>query len=155
VYFAVLKGQRKSGDTLIGSQEKQLNALLRNPKQMETMAFEQGMGFVPLGGIGLQAFQTLHASEMKEPIMKATSMKLLAKDPDPRTGKALVAATTDKNWVVRSAAFDALARRGDPSVLPELASGLKDEKEEGKFTAAAAIIYMHDVPGAKANQSTK
>jgi hypothetical protein len=73
---------------------------------METMAFEQGIGFVPFGGIGFQAFNAIHASESKEPILKATSIKILAKDPDPRSGKALVAATTDKDSLVRAAAFD-------------------------------------------------
>jgi hypothetical protein len=48
---------------------------------MEAMAFEQGIGLVPFGGIALQAFETIHASESKEPIIKATSVKILVKDP--------------------------------------------------------------------------
>lgn len=135
VYYAVLTGQRKSGESLIGGQEKELNSLLHNPKQMEAMAFEQGIGFVPFGGYGLQAYQLIHESETKEPIVKAAAIKILAKDPDARTGKALVAATADKNTLVRAAAFDALARRDDPSVLPDLTSGLNDEKQEVKLTA--------------------
>jgi HEAT repeat protein len=146
VYYALLTGQRKSGDSLIGEQEKELNELLRNPKQMETMAFEQGIGFVPFGGIGFQAYETIHASESKAPIVKATAIKILATDPDSRTGTALVTATTDKEWVVRAAAFDALARRGDASLLPDLASGLKDEKNEVKLTAAAAVIHLSTIP---------
>jgi HEAT repeat protein len=142
IYYAVLTGQRKSGESLIGGQEKELNQLLKNPKQMETMAFEQGMGFVPFGGASLQVYNAIHQSESKEPIVKATSIRILAKDPDPRTGKALIAATTDKSWLVRAAAFDALARRGDPALLPDLTSGLKDEKEEVKLTAAAAVIHL-------------
>jgi len=146
VYYAVLTGQRKSGESLIGGQEKELDQLLRNPKQMEAMAFEQGIGFVPFGGYGLQAYQMIHASETKEPIVKAASIKILAKDPDPRTGKALVAATADKNTLVRAAAYDALARRDDPSVLPDLTSGLDDEKQEVKLTAAAAVVHLSAIP---------
>ncbi len=142
VYYAVLTGQRKTGDSLVGGEEKQLNDLLRDPKQMEQMAFEQGMGFVPFGGIGLQAFNVIHSSEEKGPILKATSIKILAKDPDPRTKKALVAATADTHWLVRASAFDALARRGDPAVLPDLAAGFKDDKDEVKLTAAAAVVYL-------------
>jgi HEAT repeat protein len=145
VYYAVLTGQRKSGEGLVGGEEKQLNDLLKNPKQMEMMAFEQGMGFVPFGGIGLQAFNAIHASEEKGLIIKATSIKILAKDPDERTEKALVAATADKEWVVRAAAYDALARRDHPAVLPDLSSGLKDEKEEVKLTAAAAVIHLSTI----------
>ena len=142
VYYAVLTGQRKTGESLVGDEEKQLNDLLKNPKQMEEMAFEQGMGFVPFGGIGLRAFNVIHASEEKGPILKATSIRILAKDPDARTEKALVAATADTHWLVRAAAYDALARRGHPTVLPELAAGLKDDNEEVKLTAAAAVVHL-------------
>lgn len=151
VYYAVLTGQRKSGESLVGGEEKQLDDLLRNPKQMEEMAFEQGMGFVPFGGIGLQAFNTIHASETKGPILRATCVKILAKDPDARTEKALIAATADKEWVVRAAAYDALARRGDSEVLPDLAAGLKDDREEVKLTAAAAIVHLSTMPMKSAN----
>jgi HEAT repeat protein len=151
VYYALLTGQRKSGESLIGGEEKELDPRLRNPKQMEAMAFEQGIGFVPFGGYRLQVYQVIHESESKEPIVKATAIRILAPDPDPRSGKALVAATTDKSWLVRAAAFDALARRGDPPLLPGAESGLKDEKEEVKFTAAAAVIHLSTISKKAAN----
>jgi HEAT repeat protein len=146
VYYAILTGKRKSGEGLIGSQKEQLHELLDHPEQMENMAFEQGMGFVPFGGIGLQAFQTIHDSEAKGPLVKATAIKILAKDPDPVTTKALVAAIHDKEWVIRAAAYDALARRGDSSLLPDLPAGLKDPKVEVRMTAAAAIIHLSGLP---------
>jgi HEAT repeat protein len=146
VYYAILTGQRKSGAGLIGSQKEELHELLQHPEQMENMAFEQGMGFVPFGGIGLQAFQTIHASEEKGPLVKATAIKILAKDPDPITAKALVAATQNKDWVIRVAAYDALARRGDAALLPHLTGGLTDPKEEVQITAAAAIIHLSGLP---------
>jgi len=145
VFYAVITGERKSGDSLIGEQEKELNALVRNPKQMETMAFEQGIGYVPFGGIGFQAYQTIHESEEKAPILKAACLKVLAKDPDPRSIKPLITATSDKHWLVRAAAFDALARRGDPALLPNATSGLTDDKAEVKLTAAAAVIYLSTI----------
>ncbi len=146
VYYAILTGQRKSGAGLIGSQEKQLDDLMRHPEQMEDMAFEQGMGFVPFGGIGLQAYQTIHSSEEKGPLVKATAIRVLAKDPDPVTAKALVAATHDKDWIIRAAAYDALARRGDASLLPDLTAGLKDPKYQVKLTAAAAVVHLSTMP---------
>jgi HEAT repeat protein len=146
VYYALLTGERKSGESLIGGQEKELNQLMRNPKQMEAMAFEQGMGFVPFGGVGLQAYQVIHENQSKEPIAKATAIRILANDPDPRTAKALAAATKDKHWLVRAAAFDALARRGDAALLPDAAYGLTDDKEEAKLAAAAAVIKLSANP---------
>jgi HEAT repeat protein len=54
----------------------------------------------------------------------------------------LVAATTDKSWLVRAAAFDALAQRGASKVLPEIQAGLGDEKDVVKLAAAAAVIKL-------------
>ncbi|MGC1382149.1 MAG: HEAT repeat domain-containing protein [Candidatus Acidiferrales bacterium] len=146
VYYAVLTGQRKSGEGLVGSQEEEMKRILRNPKQMEDMAFEQGMGFVPFGGAGLKAYEAVRQGEENELMVKATSIKILAKDPDPRTTKALVAATTEKEWLLRSAAFDALARRDDRGALPSVILGLTDEKQEVQLTAAAAVISLSRVP---------
>ena len=142
VYYPVLTGQRKSGEGLVGSQEEEMKRLLRNPKAMEEMAFEQGMGSLPFGGAGRKVYEAARESESNELMVEATSIKILAKDPDSRSAKALVAATIEKEWLPRSAAFDALARRGDRGLLPDATPGLKDEKEAAKLTAAAAVIYL-------------
>jgi HEAT repeat protein len=142
VYYAILTGQRKSGEGLVGGEEKELNQIMKNPQQMADMGLEIGMGFVPFGGVARGAFQAIHGSQEKALIVKATSVRMLAKDPDPRSEKALVAATTDKSWLVRAAAFDALAQRGVSKVLPQIQSGLSDEKDVVKLTAAAAVIKL-------------
>jgi HEAT repeat protein len=141
-YYAILTGQRKSGEGLVGGEEKEINQIMKNPEQMADMGLEIGMGFVPFGGVARGAFQAVHSSQDKAQIVKATAVRTLANDPDPHSERALVAATKDKSWLVRAAAFDALARRGDPKVLPEIQSGLSDEKDVVKLTAAAAIIHL-------------
>ena len=88
---------------------------MHNPKDLAETAFEQGIGFVPFGGIGFGAFKAIHDSGQTAIVVKATAYKMLATDPDPRSGKALVDATGDPQWVIRAAAYDALARRGDKS----------------------------------------
>ncbi len=151
VYYALLTGQRKSGEGLVGSQEEEMKRLFHNPKQMEDMAFEQGMGFVPFGGAGLKAYEVVRQGQENELMVKATSIKILAKDPDPRTTKALIGATTEKEWLLRAAAFDALARRGDRSALPNAITGMKDDKQEVQLTAAAAVISLSRVAGKSAH----
>lgn len=141
-YYAVATGQMKSGAGLVASQEKALNQLLHNPKDLAETAFEQGIGFVPFGGIGFGAFKMIHDSGANATVVKASALKMLATDPDPRSGKALVAATTDQQWVIRSAAYDAIARRGDRSLLPDITNGLTDQQEVVKLTAAAAVAQL-------------
>jgi HEAT repeat protein len=71
---------------------------------------------------------------------------VLSEDPDPRSGQALVRACSDKSWVVRAAALDALARRGDPALLKDIEPSLADEKAIVRYTAAAAVIRLSGAP---------
>ncbi len=146
VYYAVATGEMKSGAGLVGGEEKQLNQILHNPKDLAETAFEQGIGFVPFGGIGFGAFQAIHKNESSQVMVKATALKMLATDPDPRSGKALVSASTDQNWVIRAAAYDSIARRGDPSLLSSAAMGLTDQNAAVKFAAAAAVAQLAASP---------
>jgi len=146
VFYAVVTGERKSGQGLMASQEKMMTDTLKNPKAMANVAFQQGMGFVPFGGVALGAFQAVRANGKNQALVKAAAVKTLGHDPDPRSTKAIVGATTDKEWIVRAAAFDALARRGDSAVVPDIMNGLSDKEDVVQLTAAAAIMHLADIP---------
>jgi HEAT repeat protein len=74
--------------------------------------------------------------------MLAAAARVLVGDPDPKTEQALVRAANDKSWVVRMAAIDALARRGNAGVIPQIEPRLDDEKDVVRYTTAAAIIRL-------------
>ena len=80
-YYAIATGQQKGGQGLVGSQEKELSTLMHNPKDLAETAFEQGIGFVPFGGLGFGAFKAIHDSGQNAIVVKATAFKMLAKDP--------------------------------------------------------------------------
>jgi HEAT repeat protein len=142
VYYALVTGQRKSGAGLVAGEETQLNQVLSNPKDLASTAFVQGIGFVPFGGLGYGVFKAFHDRGEKEAVVKAAAVKELAKDPDPRSAKALIAAAADQAWVIRASAYDALARRGDRSLVGDVAKGLKDENYIAKLAAAAAVAQL-------------
>ena len=48
VYYAVLTGERKTGEPLLESQLK----MLKDPEALARIGFEQGIGFIPLAGLG-------------------------------------------------------------------------------------------------------
>jgi HEAT repeats len=136
VYYEVLTGLRKAGRGLIASQ----TAVLRDPKKMALLGFEQGIGFVPFADIGWVAFRTITKDDTSP--VRAAAAKVLAKDPDPTVTKALAGAADDKSWLVRAAALEALAKRGDPSVLDTVALHMSDKREAVRYTAAAAVLRL-------------
>ena len=148
VYYAVLKGERKSGEGLI-SQEMDL---LREPKKVAEYCFEEGIGFVPYAGYGLSAAQFIRKEEMSSSSLKAAAAKVLADDPDPQTRRALVQAVSDKRWRIRGAALEAIAKRGDPSLLQAIQAAMSDKNDIVRYTAAAAVIRLTAVAEAKKDE---
>ncbi len=140
VYYAVLTGERKTGTSLTDQQKK----MLKDPKKMAGLGFQVGMGFIPFGGMAVTGFKLLTKDDTS-PVLAAAALTL-AKDPDPKSGQALAnAAATQEKWLVRAAAFDAIARRGDPSLLHVAVDGLQDRQEEVQYSAAGAVIRLSDI----------
>jgi HEAT repeat protein len=155
IYLDVLTGERK-GDGLVTQQVDTLH----NPHEMAMIGIEEGIGFVPFAGIGWDAWRYTHKKN-PHPV-RAVAATLLARDPDPATGKALVkAALHDKDWIVRAAAVEAIAQRGDSALGEKIAISLFDRNVHVRYTAAAAVIRRaasseaeaHKTAGTKAVES--
>jgi len=136
VYYAVLTGERKTGEPLVESQLK----MLKDPEALARIGFEQGIGFIPFGGIGLTVFKSFHADNVSP--VRAAAAQRLASDPDPASGRALAAATADEKWLVRASAVSAIAARGDRSLESSVVARLDDENETVRFNAAAAVVRL-------------
>lgn len=149
IYYAVLTGERKSGASLMDEQKK----MLHDPKRMAEFGFEEGVGFIPFGGVGLTAFKTLTKDDTSP--VRAAAAKILTNDRDPKTAEALVTAASDKSWIVRAAALDAISHRNDPSLAPKIEPQLSDDKDIVRFTAAAAIVHLQDVKQGPAKRAKK
>jgi HEAT repeat protein len=143
VYYAVLTGQRKGGEGLIEQQKK----MLEDRKKMTELAVTTGIGFIPFGGIGMTVYKTVTKDDASP--VRAAAAKLLAHDPDPKSAEALVAAASDKSWIVRTAAVDAIGRRGERSLAEKIAPQLEDEKSVVQYAAAAAIVHLSELPASR------
>jgi HEAT repeat protein len=137
VYYAILMGDRKSSDGLIQSQLDRL----KDPKQMMQLGFQEGISFIPFGGMGYEAFREIHQHSGVN--ARAAAAGFLANDPDQISEDALMqAALADKDDVVRVAALDAIAQRGDPRCIDRLAKNLGDDKSTVRYRTAAVILHL-------------
>lgn len=140
VYYAILTGQRKGTQGLVESQL----ARLKNRKAMEQLVFETGIGFVPFGGVGYEAWKTLTHNDAT--VVKVAAALKLANDPDPASGRALANACQDDKWQVRAAAANAIAKRGDTSLIKTLTPLLNDESDTVRYESAASLIWLSQHP---------
>jgi HEAT repeat protein len=137
IYYAILMGDKKASNSPL---QEQINRL-KDPKQLFEIGLQEGLGVVPYGGMGYEAYKELLKHD-NAPV-RAAAARILALDPDSITEDALVqTALADKNTIVREAALDALAQRGDPRCIERLQMNLHDEKYAIRYRTAAAILEL-------------
>jgi HEAT repeat protein len=140
VYYAILTGQRKSGKGLVAGQLD----MLKDPKKMAMMGFQEGIGFIPFAGMGYTAIRAIMKDDSSP--VRAAAARVLANDPDPDTVQGLVdTALDDKSELVRTAALEAVARHDDPAYISKIAAAMDDGKDPVRYTAAAAVIRLSAV----------
>jgi|SRR5579859_3918513 len=148
IYYDLLTGERKSSDGLIAAQVN----TLKDPKELAKIGFSEGIGYIPFAGIGWDAYRTLHKKDPNP--VRAVAASYLAHDPDPASAKALVKATNDKDWIVRAAALEAIAERGDAKLLPKVQEKFVDRNAKVRYTAAAAVIRLSEIEQSKEVKET-
>ncbi len=141
IYYSVLTGERKGGKKLISQQMDNL----RDPKKAAEFSLEHGIGFLPFGGYALSAVKFIRSAEQDELAARAVAAKFLASDPDPQSGEALIQAVSNKSWLVREAALEAIAKRGDPSLLERIQAAMSDQNDRVRYTAAATVVRLTDI----------
>ena len=149
VYYDLLTGGRKSGDGLIAQQLE----TLKNPRELAKIGFSQGIGYIPFAGIGWDAYRTMHKKDPNP--VRAAAATFLAHDPDPATSQALVNATKDKDWIVRAAAVEAIAQRGDASLLPKVQLRFTDKNPKVRYSSAAAVIRLSGMEQTKTARNNR
>jgi HEAT repeat protein len=140
IYYAILMRDKKSSEGVIQAQIDRL----KDPKQVAELGVQEGLGFVPFGGVGFEAYRQFSKRNV-DPV-RAAAARYLAHDPNQISEDALVqSALADASENVRQASLDALAERGDPACVERLMRNLNDAKEAIRYRSAAVIIHLTSV----------
>jgi HEAT repeat protein len=75
------------------------------------------------------------------PVRAAAAQKLIH-DPDPKSRDALARTASDSKWMVRASVVDAIAKRGDATLMGSVLPLLGDENDVVRFTAAATVVRL-------------
>ncbi len=143
--LAILSGETKVASGFLTKQKREALRMLHTPKTTVMLGVKQGIGFVPVPGLG-EGMASLHGL-LSDPGVSGRAMAalLLGKEQDAATLLALREALADKDWSVRAAAIHSLALRNDPSVLDDLAPLLDDKHHAVRFRAATACLRLESI----------
>jgi|SRR4051794_9483259 len=145
--LAVLSGENKTSSGFLTKQKRDALRMLHTPKTTLMFGVKQGIGFVPVPGLG-EGLASLHGL-LSDPGISGRAMAalLIGRDKDPATLFALREALMDKDWSVRASAVHSLALRNDPAVEREIAPLMEDKHQGVRLRAAAACLRLEYLRG--------
>jgi HEAT repeat protein len=150
--FSVLSGETKAASGFLTRQKRDTLRMMHTPRTMFLFAMQQGMGFVPVPGLGtgVASMQGL----LSDPGVsgRATAALLLGREKDRDTLAALRDALSDKDWSVRAAAVHSLALRNERALQKDIVPLLEDKKEAVRLRAAAAYLRLSMIKPAPRTQ---
>jgi HEAT repeat protein len=148
--LAIMEGDTKTASGYLSAEMRHALRMMHTPTTTFLFAVRQGIGFVPVPGLGqgVASMQSL----LTDPGIsgRAAAVLLLGKDKDPVLLPALRDALHDKNWTVRAAAVHAMAIRDNPSLKKDLVPLLDDEKEGVRLRTAAAYLRLSAIEASAA-----
>jgi HEAT repeat protein len=148
--LAILAKESKSSSNFFSKQKREGLRMMHTPRTTLLFAAEQGIGFVPVPGLGegVASMQGILASSGVRG--RASAALLLGADEDPATIDALRDALSDKDWSVRAAAVHSISLRNDPALKKELEPLLQDAKEPVRLRAAAGYLRLSAIEAGSA-----
>jgi HEAT repeat protein len=140
--LSVLQGESKTSSNFFSKQKRDALRMMHTPRTTLLFALHQGVGFVPVPGLGegIASMQGILASSGVSG--RASAALLLGSDRNPATIDALKDALSDKEPSVRAAAVHSISLRNNPASKKDLEPLLQDEKEPVRLRAAAGYLRL-------------
>jgi HEAT repeat protein len=154
IFVQVLAGERKTKPGMIHSEWHDMQEKLHDPRALvELGASETAGAFLGPGGFGITVIEELARDKTSAP--RAIAARMLGHDNSEESREAIELALSEKSWVVRASAAEAMGRQGAPRDIEKLAPLLEDSHPEVRYNAAAAIVRLAPRPLAAASPKLK
>lgn len=138
----VFAQEAKADSGYFRSEARSLMRKFKTPKGALLFAAQQGVGFVPLPGLG-EGFAALQGIlGDAEFSARASAMLLLCQKKDKACGEMLDASFTDDDWSVRAAAVQLILGQRDVKRRERLPELFHDKKEKVRYRAAGAYLAL-------------
>ena len=141
IFIQVLAGDRKVAPGIIREHWHDMKHKLDSPKELAAFGAEQAAAvFLGPGAFGVIAAEELMKDRTAG--VRALSAQLLGSSTGPAAREELRSALSDKSWVVRARAAEALGHNGTLQDVENLLPLLDDGHAAVKYKSAAAIVRL-------------
>jgi HEAT repeat protein len=141
----VVTGESKTSSGYFTKEMRETLRMLHEPRAALLFAFQEGLGFVPVPGVGA-GVASLEGLLSDDGVSgRATATLLLGTRIDQESFRTLRAALKDQDWSVRAAAVHSLALLNRPSLQPDFVPLLEDDHGAVRYRAAAACLRLEAI----------
>jgi HEAT repeat protein len=125
---------------------------MKTPKSALLFTVSQGIGFVPVPGVG-EGVSAINAILLDENFSaRASALGILARDNSAEVTKLILESLSDGDWSVRATAVQALAWRQAPALRDRLVPMFEDRNNKVRYRAAACWLRLDYLAGHRAKQ---
>jgi HEAT repeat protein len=143
--LAVAGGESKATTGAVAAKEREMMRLFQTPRNLMLFAFREGVGLVPVPGLGEGVSSLTLMLSDPSVSARAASVLLLAHDNSPEVLPGLRAILKDKDAAVRAASVHSIAIHNNPDFKDDLLGLLGDPKESVRLRAAAGYIRLAEI----------
>ena len=138
--LAIYQKQEKGSSNALTSTWRKTRRQLKTPRSALMFGMQQGMGFVPVPGLGM-GYSAVE-SMVSDPTfsVRATAFLMLSSQADEGVVALAHTGLIDDDWSVRAVSIQILAMQGKPSDGAAVARLFDDKKQKVRFRAAAAYL---------------
>ncbi len=140
--LAVASGETKTSSNYFTKQKRDALRMLHTPRTMFLFAVRQGVGFVPVPGLG-EGIASMEAL-LADPGMsgRAGAVLLLGREHDAETLHVLLEALNAREWSTRAAAVHAIALRDDAALRNDIYPLRLDKSLGVRLRAASGYLRL-------------
>lgn len=140
--FAIFDEDMKAKSGFFKGEFRNYLRKLQSPKSATLFIAQQGMGFVPLPGVGtgFSAISSMLVDGNFSP--RATTVLMLCKTAGPECDEVVIRGLADDDWSTRAAAVQIVAWKNEKARQRQLERLLKDKKDRVQLRAAAAYLRL-------------
>ena len=140
--FAVYEGDTKGRSGYFHKRMRDSWRRLQTPRSAFLFAVQNGVGFVPMPGVGAGYNALLGVLSDSQFSARAVSLLAVCKTKNGTCDEMLSTAFDDDDWTVRAAAVHIVTTGNFTAMKPKIVNLIADKKIKVRLTAAAGYLRM-------------
>lgn len=139
---AVYAGEMKAKSNFFKKEMMNSWRRLKTPRSAFFFAVQNGIGFVPIPGIGAGYHALVGVLSDADFSARAVSLLMICSGRSKACTEMLPSALKDDDWTVRAAAIHVVATKNLTAMKPNIAAAISDKKDKVRLRAAATYLRL-------------